>query len=794
MLPKKGRKNWGAAHTTAAIIAAVLATPVVGFAQSTYIGGSGGNWSVPGNWNPSGVPGNDTAAIISESPSSLFTVNFDYIGYSATNALSSITLDSAGTASVELSQTLSTASMFAGTETVGNNGTATYNQTTATNSPTGNLYLGFNSTASGTYLISGDATLSGAGVGYIGYSGTGTFTQNDGMVSFAGIDPVDGFSFNVGYNSGANGTYNLNSGTLDENTPDMGGGSSETTGLFGEVIGLSGTGMFNQTGGTNESEAINVGGNADGSGSYSLSGGNITITNIDAPTDQAILVIGDVGTGTFVQSGGVVTITGVIPSFPGNTHFAALIVGFMTGGTGTYTLSDGGTLNDTTGGFVGLFGTGTFDQTGGTATFSGTGGGFANNNLALALGGTGGLRDSPFAPGVGYYNLSGGELDVLNNEDIGADGTGTFTQTGGTHSIGTGDNLYIGSDADIFGDIGNGLYSLSGTGTLTVGGNMYVGGSPDNGAGGTGAFSVSGGEATIDGTLEIWNTAGTSVTISGGSVTAGNTINMATITQTGGTSNLGALTSTGSISVGNSSGASASMTVSALQQNSVTINSTGSVKVTGGSANAIDSLTINGSGKLDLTNVELIVNYAPGTQASVDAAIRGYLVSGYNGGTWTGAGIDSSIAALPANNSAYGIGYADGADDVVTGLSSGQIEVKYTLYGDANLDDVVSGDDFSILVGNLGKSAAAWDKGDFNYDGVVSGDDFSLLVGNLGRHSNGPDVILPASDFAAIDAFAAANGLMADVPEPTSGGIIVLTGMSALICRKRSGNKARVVV
>jgi PEP-CTERM motif len=88
-------------------------------------------------------------------------------------------------------------------------------------------------------------------------------------------------------------------------------------------------------------------------------------------------------------------------------------------------------------------------------------------------------------------------------------------------------------------------------------------------------------------------------------------------------------------------------------------------------------------------------------------------------------------------------------------------------------------------VGNLGKSDAAWDKGDFNYDGVVSGDDFSLLVGNLGKAANGADIAIPAGDLAAIDAFAAANGLLADVPEPASMGILALSGIAILSRRTR---------
>jgi hypothetical protein len=160
------------------------------------------------------------------------------------------------------------------------------------------------------------------------------------------------------------------------------------------------------------------------------------------------------------------------------------------------------------------------------------------------------------------------------------------------------------------------------------------------------------------------------------------------------------------------------------------------------------------------------------------------LASGYNGGTWNGPGINSSVAALPAN-SHYGIGYADGADGVVTGLPSGQIEIKYTLLGDADLDGSVTGIDFTILASNIGKAVSGWDKGDFDYDGFVTGSDFTALVEHLGKSANGADVILPASDYAAIDTFAAANGLMADVPEPASILLIPMAAFRLLARRRR---------
>ncbi len=280
---------------------------------------------------------------------------------------------------------------------------------------------------------------------------------------------------------------------------------------------------------------------------------------------------------------------------------------------------------------------------------------------------------------------------------------------------------------------------------------------------------------TVGRTLEVWNSSATEVTISGGNVSAGNTINLATINVTGGSANFGAVTGTGTLNVGD---ASASVTASGLQQSSVTITSTGELTLTGGGAtNAVNSLVIDIGGIFNLTSTKLIVNY--GTNPDPIATIRGYLVSGYAAGAWTGPGIDSSTAALPANNAHYALGYADGADGIVAGLSSGQIEIKYTLLGDANLDGVVSGDDFTILVGNLGKSVTRWDQGDFNYDGVVNGDDFTLLVGNLGKTATGSEIALPATDYAAIAAFAAANGLMADVPEPASTGLafIAVIGM-----------------
>ena len=62
-------------------------------------------------------------------------------------------------------------------------------------------------------------------------------------------------------------------------------------------------------------------------------------------------------------------------------------------------------------------------------------------------------------------------------------------------------------------------------------------------------------------------------------------------------------------------------------------------------------------------------------------------------------------------------------------LEAGQVNLgpgRAYLLGDANLDGVVDGSDFSVWNGNKFTTVAAWSRGDFNGDGVVDGSDFSV--------------------------------------------------------------------
>ena len=195
---------------------------------------------------------------------------------------------------------------------------------------------------------------------------------------------------------------------------------------------------------------------------------------------------------------------------------------------------------------------------------------------------------------------------------------------------------------------------------------------------------------------------------------------------------------------------------------------------------SLSSLTDGGT--LDLTNNTVIINYGSGPDPI--NSIAALVASGYSGGTWTGTGIISSLAQT---NHSYGIGYADYAGGNPAGLSSGQIELTYTLLGDANLDYKVNGSDFTLMAANFNDSVTAgWDKGDFNYSNTVNGDDFVLLADNFNQFASQSAVT--AADLQALESFASANGISLDltsVPEPASAGLLVAAGLGILSKRRR---------
>ncbi|MGD0139841.1 MAG: PEP-CTERM sorting domain-containing protein [Tepidisphaeraceae bacterium] len=305
------------------------------------------------------------------------------------------------------------------------------------------------------------------------------------------------------------------------------------------------------------------------------------------------------------------------------------------------------------------------------------------------------------------------------------------------------------------------------------------------------AVYVDGGNVTFnDSNGGVGNYAVTvNTTVSPGSVSVNNSSGNYTISGAGGKiADAGAFTKSGraTLTIGTPlSVGSMSITAGALKL------ATGVSGGTGPAATSpidLTSLSITGNGVLDINNNHLIITYGASDPITT---IAGYIASGHNTGNWNGPGIISSAALTNPSGLLYGIGYADGNDHVVTGLTSGQIEVAYTLLGDANLDGLVNGSDFNILAANFNQSITGWDQGDFNYDGLVNASDFNELAANFNQGVSGA---ASAGDIAALDAFAAANGLSlptSSVPEPASTFLFGVLALGGLLQVRRSRRLGR---
>jgi hypothetical protein len=240
-------------------------------------------------------------------------------------------------------------------------------------------------------------------------------------------------------------------------------------------------------------------------------------------------------------------------------------------------------------------------------------------------------------------------------------------------------------------------------------------------------------------------------------------------------------------------------TVNAVRAAGLAVND-GAVRIAenGGASGAsrVGSLTIASGAKLDLADNDLIA-----TSSSYND-IRGLIASARNGGSWDGSGLTSSTAAsaTPRNKT---LGTLTGTQYLTLGatqfdgfdVTASDVLVKFTYYGDADLNGVVNFDDYSRIDSGFNSGGNSWFQGDFDYNSTVNFDDYSLIdaafntqSGTLIRAMRFLDGSDPNRDSMGspslrlvlqhFDQFGQpyAQGFLNAVPEPTSALALLLLG------------------
>jgi hypothetical protein len=219
----------------------------------------------------------------------------------------------------------------------------------------------------------------------------------------------------------------------------------------------------------------------------------------------------------------------------------------------------------------------------------------------------------------------------------------------------------------------------------------------------------------------------------------------------------------------------------------------GKMKVLVGSGGAagtssIDTLTIDPTARLDLTNNNLVIRdgYVGTATSVVYDGIQAYAQRAYNFGAWDEPGLATSMpdAGPLVGLTTIGIASAEqilfiGATD--TGVFAGQtvtgssVIAMYTYAGDMNFDGLVDAADYGVIDNFVQfPGSDGYANGDLNYDGVIDAADYGIIDNTIQ---------LQGDPFPGWDASAFAG--LAAVPEPSAGGFAILAAATALGARRR---------
>ena len=336
---------------------------------------------------------------------------------------------------------------------------------------------------------------------------------------------------------------------------------------------------------------------------------------------------------------------------------------------------------------------------------------------------------------------------VWNNTGAGSSGDGITWDTGVNFNWNSGSGVitFAGGGNVLFNDNNNGHYSVHLNSAVTPGSIAF-----DNT---TGNYTVSG-TGSIGGSGSLTKTSAGTVTL--------DTVN----TYSGGTNvRQGSLifAATGALP------AYSNLTIGDGAEVQIANHGTGPVTV-------LQVGTLVNGGLIDLTNNDMVIR----SGASV-AAINTILEKSYNNGAWNSStGITSSAAAADTMH-LTAIGMATGLTSFEgQAVLASDVLLKYTYYGDTNLDGAVDGSDYSDVDNGFINHLTGWYNGDFNYDGVVDGSDYTLIDNSF--NTQGASLgVNPAALSASVTAQIAGS---ATVPEPAP---VTLCGIAAggLLGRRR---------
>jgi autotransporter-associated beta strand protein len=251
----------------------------------------------------------------------------------------------------------------------------------------------------------------------------------------------------------------------------------------------------------------------------------------------------------------------------------------------------------------------------------------------------------------------------------------------------------------------------------------------------------------------------------------------------GAASTLSTVTGTGNLTISGNVVVSAST----ISQHSLTINDTSHVALNSGGTVSLSGLTVGDnspatSAQLDLNDGSMVLSY---TGASPIATIRGLLSAGFNNGSWDGNGI-ASTASHNDTTMLHALGYADAADLAHGPLivAGGSIEVKYTLYGDNNLDGSVTAADFQDFLNGFANAGSTWFQGDYTYDGKVDlGNDFNLFLRAYLNTGGSLGALVDVVQTSSLSNVQKAS-LLSVIPEPSTITMLAI-GAGAMAARRR---------